>query len=157
MIEQIVADGAPDVADRLRAAPPPRGTRTWLGHHGFIRRPFGPGWALVGDAGYFKDPISAHGITDALRDAELLARAVVDGFSEPPRRRGARRVRVDACDRLSIPLFDVVDRIASHHGTTPRSPTCCWQLSVVDGRRGRDAEWARRGTGGLSIYLVSVV
>ena len=33
----------------------------------------GPGWALVGDAGYFKDPITTHGITDALRDAELLA------------------------------------------------------------------------------------
>ena len=37
--------------------------------------PAGPGWALVGDAGYFKDPITAHGITDALRDAELLAGA----------------------------------------------------------------------------------
>ena len=38
----------------------------------------GPGWALVGDAAYYKDPITAHGITDALRDAELLARAVLD-------------------------------------------------------------------------------
>jgi hypothetical protein len=37
-----------------------------------LRRATGPGWALVGDAGYFKDPLTAHGITDALRDAEFL-------------------------------------------------------------------------------------
>ena len=47
------------------------------GHRGFMRRSTGPGWALVGDAGYFKDPLTAHGITDALRDAEMLARAVI--------------------------------------------------------------------------------
>ena len=40
-----------------------------------MRRPWGPGWALVGDAGYFKDPITAHGMSDALRDAQLLADA----------------------------------------------------------------------------------
>ena len=36
------------------------------------RRAGGPGWALVGDAGYFRDPLTAHGITDALRDAEAV-------------------------------------------------------------------------------------
>jgi 2-polyprenyl-6-methoxyphenol hydroxylase-like FAD-dependent oxidoreductase len=41
-----------------------------------IRRPVGPGWALVGDAGYHRDPITGHGMTDALRDAELLADAI---------------------------------------------------------------------------------
>jgi len=49
------------------------------GVSGFIRQPYGPGWALVGDAGFFRDPITAHGISDALRDAEGLARAIVDG------------------------------------------------------------------------------
>src|SRR6201987_2557986 len=39
----------------------------------YYRKPYGPGWALVGDAGYHKDPITAQGITDAFRDAELLA------------------------------------------------------------------------------------
>jgi flavin-dependent dehydrogenase len=47
----------------------------------FFRVPFGPGWALVGDAGYHKDPITGQGITDAFRDAELLANAVDEGFS----------------------------------------------------------------------------
>jgi 2-polyprenyl-6-methoxyphenol hydroxylase-like FAD-dependent oxidoreductase len=49
------------------------------GRAGFIRQAWGPGWALVGDAGCFKDPITAHGMSDALRDAELLARALVTG------------------------------------------------------------------------------
>jgi flavin-dependent dehydrogenase len=43
-----------------------------------IRRATGPGWALVGDAGYHRDPITGHGITDAFRDAELLTRSVDD-------------------------------------------------------------------------------
>jgi len=42
----------------------------------YVRRGHGPGWALVGDAGYHRDPITGHGMTDAFRDAELLATAV---------------------------------------------------------------------------------
>ena len=51
----------------------------------WYRKPYGPGWALVGDAGYHKDPITAQGISDAFRDAELLADALDAGFG------GARR------------------------------------------------------------------
>ncbi|HXT24337.1 MAG TPA: NAD(P)/FAD-dependent oxidoreductase [Candidatus Eisenbacteria bacterium] len=47
----------------------------------FFRKPFGPGWALVGDAGYHKDPYGAMGVADAFRDAHLLARAVDRGLS----------------------------------------------------------------------------
>ncbi len=42
----------------------------------YFRKPYGPGWALVGDAGYNKDFITAMGITDAFHDAELLAGAL---------------------------------------------------------------------------------
>ncbi len=45
----------------------------------FYRRPHGEGWALVGDAGYHKDPILAVGIGDAFRDAQLLADAIAAG------------------------------------------------------------------------------
>jgi len=38
----------------------------------FYRKPYGPGWALVGDAGFVRDPIGAFGISDAFRDAGLL-------------------------------------------------------------------------------------
>ncbi len=47
----------------------------------FYRKPFGPGWALVGDAGYHKDPVTGQGIADAFRDAELLAEALDAGFA----------------------------------------------------------------------------
>jgi 2-polyprenyl-6-methoxyphenol hydroxylase-like FAD-dependent oxidoreductase len=48
----------------------------------WYRKPFGPGWALVGDAAYHKDPITAQGISDAFRDAELLAEALDSGLSD---------------------------------------------------------------------------
>ncbi len=41
-----------------------------------MRQASGPGWSLVGDAGYHRDPITGHGITDAFRDAELLSDAL---------------------------------------------------------------------------------
>jgi flavin-dependent dehydrogenase len=47
----------------------------------FFRKPYGPGWALVGDAGYHKDPFTGQGITDALYGAELLTEAIDAGFS----------------------------------------------------------------------------
>ena len=46
-----------------------------------FRTPYGPGWALVGDAGYLKDPNTAQGITDAFHDAELCAAAVDEAFT----------------------------------------------------------------------------
>lgn len=48
---------------------------------GYFRDSAGPGWALVGDAGHFKDPSPGQGITDALRQAEHLAGDVVGGLS----------------------------------------------------------------------------
>ena len=71
----------PSVADRLRSA---RREDRWVGTAGvanFFRKPYGPGWALVGDAGYEKDPLTAQGITDAFTDAEQLANALDDGFA----------------------------------------------------------------------------
>jgi flavin-dependent dehydrogenase len=68
-------DLVPEFAERIRRArqeAPVRGTAV----PGYFRKPFGPGWALVGDAGYNKDPITAWGISDAFRDASLCAAAL---------------------------------------------------------------------------------
>ena len=82
-----------------------------------MRRAWGPGWALVGDAGYWKDPLSAHGLTDALRDAELLARAIISTVTtdepEPVALAGYQATR----DHLSGPMFDAMDVIAGHRWT----------------------------------------
>jgi 2-polyprenyl-6-methoxyphenol hydroxylase-like FAD-dependent oxidoreductase len=116
VIESIVRSSAPRLAERLRAAQAPTRIRTFRGHPGFMRKPWGNGWALVGDAGYFKDPLSTHGITDALRDAELLSRAliaVLHGAEETTALAEYQATR----DALSLPLFEVVDTIASHQWT----------------------------------------
>jgi flavin-dependent dehydrogenase len=72
---------APPLAERLAAGE--RADRFYgVGDSPFwYRKPFGPGWALVGDAGYHKDPITAQGISDAFRDAELLSDALDAGFT----------------------------------------------------------------------------
>jgi flavin-dependent dehydrogenase len=74
-------DLSPDLAERVRQG---RREEQFIGTAdvpNFFRKPYGPGWALVGDAGYHKDPITAQGITDAFRSAELLAEAIDAGFS----------------------------------------------------------------------------
>jgi flavin-dependent dehydrogenase len=86
--------------------------RGFGGHVGFIKRGTGPGWALVGDAGYFKDPISAHGLTDAMRDAELLARAVLEGWRDGATL-DALAGNQETRDRISRDLFGNTDRISS--------------------------------------------
>jgi flavin-dependent dehydrogenase len=100
--------GAFDAVERrLRAARPIEAVRGFAGQHGYIRQGSGPGWALVGDAGYFKDPLTAHGITDALRDAELLARAAIRGTTDAFAQYEIIRVN------LSSRLFEITDEIAS--------------------------------------------
>lgn len=71
---------APAFAERLRAGAPAERFRGTADVPFYIRRPYGDGWALVGDAGYHKDPITAEGITDSLLDAERLAIAIDGGL-----------------------------------------------------------------------------
>jgi 2-polyprenyl-6-methoxyphenol hydroxylase-like FAD-dependent oxidoreductase len=57
---------------------------TMANMHGFFRVSAGPGWALVGDAGHFKDPSPGQGIADALRQSEKLAAAIERGLGGGP-------------------------------------------------------------------------
>src|ERR1700761_2743688 len=108
---RLPAPAAPGLAERLDQRGPAGPPRVFPGLTGYLREVAGPGWALVGDAGYFKDPITAHGITDALRDAEILARAVAAGGPDAVGRYQAER------DELSLRLFRVTGRIASFDWT----------------------------------------
>jgi flavin-dependent dehydrogenase len=120
----LLAQAAPELARSLGAAPPVGRLRGFPGQPGWIRASAGPGWALVGDAGYFKDPITAHGITDALRDAELLARAVLDAPPSGQAQLNALHDYERTRDRLCEPLFDITERIASYS----------WDLAELRGR-----------------------
>jgi len=79
----------------------------------FFRKPYGSGWALVGDAGYHKDPLGGEGITDAFRDAELLTEAIDAGFS------GRRSLEAALADyerqrnEVAMPVSGLVRQFAS--------------------------------------------
>ena len=150
VVREILTAAAPDVAARVAAATPPTGVRTFGGRPGFIRHSWGPGWALVGDAGYWKDPLSAHGLTDALRDAELLARAITSSEPGGHARAEALADYQATRDRLSAPLFDTVDIIASHRWTRGRDPRPAHAVERGHGRRGRCPRRARRRRRGMS-------
>jgi flavin-dependent dehydrogenase len=109
----------PWMADRVR---PNRRAERWRGSGdlpSFFRKPFGPGWALVGDAGYHRDPITAQGISDAFRDAELLAEAIDAGFTgrlpledamatyEQRRNEAARPTYEEAVERATFRPFPI--------------------------------------------------
>jgi flavin-dependent dehydrogenase len=111
---RVLDEVMPSLAGTIRRLAHRTPFRGFAGREGYIRQASGPGWALVGDAGYFKDPLTAHGITDALRDAELLARAVITGTDAALAEYQAIR------DHLSRRLFEITDEIASYEWTLPR-------------------------------------
>lgn len=67
---------APELARRLRAGRRTSAVTGMLRTPNLLRAAHGPGWALVGDAGYHRDAVTGHGISDAYRDADLLAAAL---------------------------------------------------------------------------------
>ena len=108
-----VLESTPGVRDRLRAA---RREAKWLGTAGvpnYFRRPYGPGWALVGDAGYDKDPITAQGISDAFIDAEQLTAALDDGWSSRRPLTEALADHQSRRDQRAKPLYDFTCQLAT--------------------------------------------
>jgi flavin-dependent dehydrogenase len=79
----------------------------------FFRRPYGPGWALVGDAGYHKDPITAQGICDAFRDAELLAEAVDASLSGKRPVEEAMAEYEQRRNQAALPVYEFTCQLAA--------------------------------------------
>jgi flavin-dependent dehydrogenase len=73
---ELLRRSAPELAERLRAAHQTSPVQGMLRQPNQLRQAFGPGWALVGDAGYYRDAVTAYGISDAFHHAELLATAL---------------------------------------------------------------------------------
>jgi flavin-dependent dehydrogenase len=120
---------APDFAGRVRAAtrmePFAGGTVP-----NFLRKPYGPGWALVGDAGYTKDPITAQGMSDAFRDAELCAAAldeVLRGSSSFDAAMSAYQLTRDA---QVLPIYEFTTQLAT---LAPPPPEVAQLLAAVAG------------------------
>jgi 2-polyprenyl-6-methoxyphenol hydroxylase-like FAD-dependent oxidoreductase len=123
---------APAFADRVRGA-----TRQEKFAGGavpnYFRQPYGPGWILVGDAGYNKDPITAQGISDAYRDAEAVTGALDEVFS-------GRRAFADALadfqrarDEQALPIYEFTTQLAT---LEPPPPEMQQLLGAVYGNQG---------------------
>jgi 2-polyprenyl-6-methoxyphenol hydroxylase-like FAD-dependent oxidoreductase len=106
--DQVLAEVSPSMAGMVRGGVQATGLRGYAGRTGVLRESWGPGWSLVGDAGYYRDPITAHGITDALRDAERLAEAIAAGSDDALA--SYQRDR----DEMVLTMFDATDEIASY-------------------------------------------
>ncbi|UWU94277.1 NAD(P)/FAD-dependent oxidoreductase [Bradyrhizobium sp. CB1015] len=104
---QVLASSFPQLRAEIGRSTLTGRLRGFAGATGYLRQCQGAGWALVGDAGYFKDPLTAHGMTDALRDAQLLSRGIAEGST-----RGLEAYQRER-DELSLPLMRTTDAIAS--------------------------------------------
>jgi flavin-dependent dehydrogenase len=110
---------APEFAERVRGAK--RETK-FIGSAelpGYFRKPFGPGWVLVGDAGYHKNPITAMGINDAFRDAELVAGALDDAFSEERSFEDGMAAYQQTRDEAAMPVYEFTAEFASMEPPPP--------------------------------------
>jgi len=120
---------APEFAERVGAA-----TRVDRFAGGavanFFRRPYGPGWALVGDAGYNKDPITAQGISDAFRDAELCAAALAEAFEGRRPYGEVMAVYQQARDAAAMPMYEFTTQLAT---LEPPPPEMQQLLGAVHG------------------------
>jgi flavin-dependent dehydrogenase len=111
---QLLERSHPELAERLRHARRTSPVQGMLRQPNQLRQAFGPGWALVGDAGYYRDAITAYGISDAFRDAELLAialdRALRGAAEEPTALAGYQQQR----DQALREIFELTCRLAAY-------------------------------------------
>jgi flavin-dependent dehydrogenase len=112
----------------------------------FFRKPFGPGWALVGDAGYQRDFITAQGISDAFRDAELCAAALDQGFSGARSFDDAMAGYQRRRDEQSLPMYEMTCQLAT---LEPPPPEMQRLIGAIHGNRGAMDDFARMNAGTL--------
>ena len=108
----LLEEASPSLRERVAHAEVTAPVRTAVGYPNHVRQAAGAGWALVGDAGYHRDPITGHGITDAFRDAELLARNLDRALRGEVTE--AEAMTQYGCERYEAlaPIFDVTCRLA---------------------------------------------
>ena len=134
---------APAFADRIRAAT--REARfVGTAVPNYFRKPSGPGWALVGDAGYNKDFITAQGMHDAFRDAELCATALDEAFTGTHSLETAMGAYQATRDTQVLPMYELTTQLAT---LQPPPPDLQRLLGVVHGNQAAMDGFARTMAG----------
>ena len=121
-----IAEDVPGLAERMESG---RREDRFVGGlvPNYFRKPFGPGWALVGDAGYLRDPCTAEGITDAFHSAELPAEAINSGLSGRQPLNQALAAYEQERNKNTFPLFEFTCQLATL-GPPLRKCSNCSQL-----------------------------
>jgi flavin-dependent dehydrogenase len=109
----------PELAERVRSRKQEERFVGTADMENFFRKPYGPGWALVGDAGYHKDPYTAQGITDSFRSAELLSEAIDAGLSERQLLMEALRDYERQRNEAVLPKYELTCQLAAHEPLPP--------------------------------------
>jgi flavin-dependent dehydrogenase len=109
---ELLQRSAPELAERLRAARRTAPVQGMLRQPNQLRQAFGPGWALVGDAGYHRDAVTAYGISDAFRDAELLAVALDQALGDAAEDTAALAGYQQQRDRALREIFELTCALA---------------------------------------------
>jgi flavin-dependent dehydrogenase len=111
---ELLERAAPRLAERLRRARRTSPVQGMLRMPNQVRQASGPGWALVGDAGYHRDAVTAHGISDAFRDAELLALAVDQALGAGAEETAALARYQRQRDQALREIFEITCRLAAY-------------------------------------------
>jgi flavin-dependent dehydrogenase len=111
---ELLARSAPRLAGRLAAARRTSPVAGVLRQPNQVRQAWGPGWALVGDAGYHRDAITAHGISDAFRDAELLAAALDQALCADAEEGAALAAYQRQRDQALREIFEITCRLSGY-------------------------------------------
>jgi flavin-dependent dehydrogenase len=114
-----ILDASPKFAANVRAG---KREERWMGTAdvpNFFRKPYGAGWALVGDAGYMKDPTLGYGIADAFRDAALLAAALDDTLCGRAPADEALAKYQSKRDAIAGPVYEMTLQMASGEMAPP--------------------------------------
>ena len=136
-------DFAPEFAEQLRSAK--RETRVvGTAVPNFFRKPFGAGWALVGDAGYNKDFITAQGISDAFRDSELLTTAIDEWLTGTRTFDDAMSDYQTARDNHVLPMYEFTLQLSA---LEPPPPEFQQLLAAVAGNQESMDGFARLNAG----------
>jgi flavin-dependent dehydrogenase len=112
--DQLLERSAPQLAERLRQARRTSPVQGMLRQPNQLRQGVGPGWALVGDAGYYRDAVTAYGISDAFHHAELLAVALDRALSATAEEAAALAAYQQQRDQALREVFELTCRLSAY-------------------------------------------
>jgi flavin-dependent dehydrogenase len=116
-------DECPELATRIRRAKRVAPIKGAVHMPNYYRKSYGPGWALVGDAGYHRDPIRAQGIHDAFLDAEDLAFAIERGLKHRGSMESALHKRQEMRDDRTRSPYQIALQAAGFEVSDAKWPT----------------------------------